>query len=94
MAVLSIPKSPSIFGTHCLQLSGLSVGLLAQDTQDQKPHYTRYDGSMKPQEREEAIQAFQENPRVTIMLVSLKAGNAGLVLTAAQHVLIMEPRLE
>lgn len=55
--------------------------------------YTRYDGTMKPAERDDAVKAFQENPRVKIMLVSLKAGNVGLNLTAAQCVFIMEPDL-
>lgn len=67
------------------------VDLLEIPISDAGYRYTRYDGSMKPQEREEAVRAFQEDPRFTIMLVSLRAGNAGLNLTAAQHVLIMEP---
>lgn len=67
------------------------LDLLEIPLQDAGYRYTRYDGTMKPAERDEAVKAFQEDPRVKIMLVSLKAGNMGLNLTAAQFVLIMEP---
>ncbi|TPX13914.1 uncharacterized protein E0L32_005614 [Thyridium curvatum] len=53
--------------------------------------YTRYDGGMSRNERDAATQAFMEDPRVKVMLVSLKAGNAGLNLTAASQVIIMDP---
>jgi len=54
--------------------------------------YKRYDGSMRPVERNLAVEDFQ-NPKspVTVLLVSLKAGNAGLNLTAANQVIILDP---
>ena len=53
--------------------------------------YKRYDGSMNRAEREEAVVAFTDDPRYTVLLVSLKAGNSGLNLTAASQVIIFDP---
>ena len=53
--------------------------------------YRRYDGSMSPKSRNDAVLDFTEKPDVQIMLVSLKAGNAGLNLTAASQVIIFDP---
>lgn len=53
--------------------------------------YTRYDGSMTPHDRNEAVLNFTDNKHCKVMLVSLKAGNAGLNLTAANHVIILDP---
>lgn len=54
-------------------------------------NFTRYDGSMKPDERDAAVTSFMGNPHIKVMLVSLTAGNAGLNLTAASQVIIIEP---
>lgn len=55
-------------------------------------NYCRYDGGMTRQQRDIAAQDFQDpTSRTKVMLVSLKAGNAGLNLTAANHVVIMDP---
>ncbi|KAL3458624.1 SNF2 family N-terminal domain-containing protein [Aspergillus heterothallicus] len=53
--------------------------------------YRRYDGSMRPTDRNSAVLDFTDNPNCKIMLVSLKAGNAGLNLVAANHVVIFDP---
>ncbi|ROW13836.1 hypothetical protein VPNG_03589 [Cytospora leucostoma] len=54
--------------------------------------YCRYDGGMSRAQRDAAAQDFQDTTsRTKVMLVSLKAGNAGLNLTAANHVVIMDP---
>lgn len=53
--------------------------------------YCRYTGDMSRNQRDEAVQDFTENPRNKIMLVSLKAGNAGLNLTVASRVIICDP---
>jgi SNF2 family DNA or RNA helicase len=53
--------------------------------------YTRYDGSMTAAERNDAVFKFTDRPECTIMLVSLKAGNSGLNLTAASQVIILDP---
>lgn len=53
--------------------------------------YKRYDGSMSSNARNEAVIEFSDKPNCTIMLVSLKAGNAGLNLVAASQVIIFDP---
>lgn len=53
--------------------------------------YKRYDGSMSANLRADAVAEFMERPECKIMLVSLKAGNAGLNLTAASQVIILDP---
>ncbi|KAI7715894.1 hypothetical protein KC353_g5752 [Hortaea werneckii] len=53
--------------------------------------YRRYDGSMNAKLREDAVDDFRSQQDVRIMLVSLKAGNAGLNLNMASQVIIMDP---
>jgi SNF2 family DNA or RNA helicase len=53
--------------------------------------YQRYDGSMKMDARADAVSAFMDDPSQNVMLVSLKAGNAGLNLWKASQVIILDP---
>ncbi|RYP34279.1 hypothetical protein DL766_003054 [Monosporascus sp. MC13-8B] len=53
--------------------------------------YRRYDGGMSAAMRDNAANDFVELPDVKVILVSLKAGNAGLNLTAASQIIIMDP---
>ena len=53
--------------------------------------YRRYDGGMTSTARNEALTQFTDDPRVNIILVSLKAGNSGLNLVAASQVIILDP---
>ena len=53
--------------------------------------YCRYTGGMSRSHRDEAVRDFVENPRNKVMLVSLRAGNAGLNLTVASRIIIMDP---
>jgi len=50
-----------------------------------------FDGSTTAQERERAIQSFQNDNEVRVFLISLKAGGVGLNLTAADYVYIVDP---
>jgi SNF2 family DNA or RNA helicase len=50
---------------------------------------TRLDGSTR--DRAAVVRRFQEDPTVSVMLVSLKAGGTGLNLTAADHVFLLDP---
>lgn len=54
-------------------------------------NFRRYDGSMSPALRNAAVEDFTKQAGVMVMLVSLKAGNAGLNLTAASQVIILDP---
>ncbi|KAH8671190.1 SNF2 family N-terminal domain-containing protein [Xylariales sp. PMI_506] len=53
--------------------------------------YRRYDGSMNHSERDAAVEDFMTKGDVKIMLISLKAGNAGLNLQKATQVIILDP---
>lgn len=53
--------------------------------------YSYLDGSMDEKERAEAIRRFQENENVKVFLLSLRAGNSGLNLTAADYVFLADP---
>lgn len=51
----------------------------------------RYDGGMSGEARNAAIERFTLEPSIKVMLISLKAGNAGLNLVAASRVIILDP---
>lgn len=48
-------------------------------------------GSMSMEQRDRMIDAFTNDPNVTVFLMSLKAGGVALNLTAASHVFLMDP---
>lgn len=51
----------------------------------------RLEGSMSMEARNRMIDAFTNDPAVTVFLMSLKAGGVALNLTAASHVMLMDP---
>ncbi|KAL7951649.1 SNF2 family N-terminal domain-containing protein [Trichoderma barbatum] len=53
--------------------------------------FTRYDGSMKNDAREESLRKLREDKSTRVLLCSLKCGSLGLNLTAATRVIIIEP---
>ncbi|KAK4229547.1 ATP-dependent helicase ULS1 [Podospora fimiseda] len=53
--------------------------------------YSRYTGDMSCNKRNDAVTEFVEEPDNKVMLVSLKAGNAGLNLTVASRIIICDP---
>ncbi len=67
------------------------LDLLQVPIEDNKWKCLRYDGSMSADARNDAINSFTDKPNQNIMLISLKAGNAGLNLTAASRVIILDP---
>lgn len=52
--------------------------------------YERLDGTMSLAARDKAVKEFNTNPEVTVMLMSLKAGNLGLNMVAASHVILLD----
>ncbi|KAF7338762.1 DNA repair protein RAD5 [Mycena sanguinolenta] len=52
--------------------------------------FVRYDGKMSVKERTAALAEIEQNPRKTVILVSLKAGGVGLNLTACNHVILVD----
>ena len=77
-----------VFSQWTLLLDLLEVAM-TQNKSGPKP--LRYDGSMSGDQRAQAARDFTKKPEATVMLVSLRAGNAGLNLTAANNVIIMDP---
>ncbi|KAF2788518.1 hypothetical protein K505DRAFT_255343 [Melanomma pulvis-pyrius CBS 109.77] len=67
------------------------LDLLEVPLQDKKFRYQRYDGSMKMDARAEAVNKFMDDATEKVMLISLKAGNAGLNLNKASQVIILDP---
>ena len=55
------------------------------------PHFTRYDGKMRNDQREASLAKLRSDPSTRILLCSLKCGSLGLNLTAASRVVILEP---
>ena len=51
----------------------------------------KLDGSMSLEARDVTIKAFTNDPDVVVFLMSLKAGGVALNLTAASHVMLMDP---
>lgn len=52
--------------------------------------YRRLDGRMTLSSRDRAVKDFNTEPEVTVMLMSLKAGNLGLNMVAACHVILLD----
>lgn len=56
----------------------------------EKISFLRYDGSMSLDEKNSTIKQFYQGDS-KVLLISLRAGNVGLTLTCASHVIIMDP---
>ncbi|KAI9719292.1 MAG: hypothetical protein M1812_003622 [Candelaria pacifica] len=67
------------------------LDLLEVPIDEQGWGYKRYDGSMSAVQRNQSVVEFTDRPEIKVMLVSLKAGNAGLNLVAASQVIILDP---
>ncbi|XVE49693.1 hypothetical protein DITRI_Ditri01bG0101600 [Diplodiscus trichospermus] len=53
-------------------------------------NYRRLDGTMSLAARDRNVKDFNADPEVTVMLMSLKAGNLGLNMVAACHVILLD----
>ena len=53
--------------------------------------YSYLDGSMDNEARDQQVQNFQNNKEIKVFLLSLRAGNSGLNLTAADYVFLADP---
>jgi len=83
-----IPKHKALVFS---QFTGM-LDLLEKDFAKHKIPYCRLDGSTPVQERQELVNRFQEPDSVEkVFLISLKAGNSGLNLTAADYVFLFDP---
>nr|CAB3461125.1 unnamed protein product [Digitaria exilis] len=52
--------------------------------------YRRLDGTMSLNLRDKAVKEFNTDPEVRVMIMSLKAGNLGLNMVAACHVILLD----
>ncbi|MDO5607365.1 MAG: SNF2-related protein [Capnocytophaga sp.] len=53
--------------------------------------YSKITGEVEPAKRKGQVEAFQNEASVRFFFISLKAGEVGLNLTAASHVLLLDP---
>jgi hypothetical protein len=67
------------------------LGLIKQRLQQDGIAYEYFDGSTGINDRQKAIDNFQNNDNCRVFLISLKAGGVGLNLTAADYVYIVDP---
>jgi len=73
------------------QFTGM-LHLLAESLTAQGISFYHFDGQTPPAKRTEMVTAFQQADNHTnVFLISLKAGNAGLNLTAANYVFLFDP---
>ena len=67
------------------------LSLIKEKMKELGVDYEYFDGSSTVNEREKAIQRFQNDENCRVFLISLKAGGVGLNLTAADYVYIVDP---
>lgn len=65
------------------------LGLLAEHLKSEEIAYCYLDGSTK--NRAEVVEKFQNDPKIPVFLISLKAGGVGLNLTGADTVIHFDP---
>ena len=68
-----------------------SLSFLGKRLKERGFEYATITGSMSLSQRAKALEAFQRAPPTTIFLLSLRSGAVGLNLTAACHVVLLEP---
>ena len=67
------------------------LGLIQGELSKLNIEYEYLDGQSNSNQREQAVNNFQENESRRVFLISLKAGGTGLNLTAADYVYIVDP---
>ncbi|KAI2836352.1 hypothetical protein CBS12448_11080 [Aspergillus niger] len=67
------------------------LDLLAVPLAQQGQAFERYDGGLSLQARGAALANFSRRPDCNVLLMSLKAGNAGLNLACASEVILLDP---
>ncbi|KAK7209286.1 hypothetical protein V2G26_016464 [Clonostachys chloroleuca] len=87
-AIQETGEKTIIFSQWTLLLDLVEVGMKHEGFA-KKP--VRYDGGMSANERNNAAHEFRTKEDVKVILVSLKAGNAGLNLADASRVIILDP---
>ncbi len=81
-------------GNHKVLIFSQFLGMLSLIKDKLHQHNVKFeyfDGSTSVQDREKAINNFQNDESCRVFLISLKAGGVGLNLTAADYVYIVDP---
>jgi superfamily II DNA or RNA helicase len=65
--------------------------LYAEWLESENINFVQLTGSSDSQERKNAVELFQNESRMQVFLLSIKAGGTGLNLTAADYVFILDP---
>lgn len=94
-------KCVELLGKIFLEFPGEKVIIFSQFTslfdlmklvlEENKILFLRYDGSMSIENKNTTIKQFYQDNLKKVLLLSLRAGNVGLTLTCASHVIIMDP---
>ncbi|CAH2036333.1 unnamed protein product [Thlaspi arvense] len=66
------------------------LDLLEQSLIENNIEFRRLDGTMSLLARDRAVKEFSNDPDVRVMIMSLKAGNLGLNMVAACHVILLD----
>ncbi|KAF9584408.1 hypothetical protein BGW38_006585, partial [Lunasporangiospora selenospora] len=67
------------------------LSLIERPLREASIPYLKYDGKMTAEARNNTVLQMMDDPKYSVMLVSLKCGSLGLNLTCANHVVIMDP---
>jgi non-specific serine/threonine protein kinase len=81
-------------GEHKALIFSQFLGMLAlikDKLREEGVPFEYFDGSTSINDRQKAIENFQNNDQCRVFLISLKAGGVGLNLTAADYVYIVDP---
>lgn len=81
-----------IFAHHRAMLDALEVKAVEPHMKRTKNYkgYIRIDGSVASKDRHQLVQAFQNNPECFVALLSIRACNVGLNMTASHNVVFCE----
>ena len=69
-----------------------NLDLIQIALEDEGIKYTRLDGKMTRKARNASLDAFRDDPKVCVILISITAGGLGLNLTTGSKVYVMEPQ--
>ena len=81
------PLKSVVFSGWTAHLDLIQIAL-----EDNSINYVRLDGKMTRSQRNASLNAFRDDPDITVILVSIMAGGLGLNLTTASKVYVMEPQ--
>ncbi|MBN2892410.1 MAG: DEAD/DEAH box helicase family protein [Bacteroidales bacterium] len=81
-------------GNHKILVFSQFVKMLSQiknKLNDENIIFEYLDGKSSQKQRQESVQNFQENDKIRVFLISLKAGGTGINLTSADYVFLVDP---